>query len=73
MRRSFIRGGAQVLEQFYDRSFEGLDLEGIGIDGKHFARYVVVVCMGITTSGEEVVLGYVQTPSERPSMDCWTS
>ena len=73
VRRSFIRRGTQVLEQFYDRSFESLDLVGIGIDGKHFARYQVVVCMGLTTSGEKVVLGYVQTPSERPSMDCWTS
>ncbi len=64
VRRRFIRRGQQILQDFFERRLDKLDLVGLWIDGKHFAKYQVVVAMGLTLTGEKVVLGFAQVPSE---------
>ncbi len=64
VRRRFIQRGQQILQDFFERRLDKLDLVGLWIDGKHFAKYQVVVAMGLTLTGEKVVLGFAQVPSE---------
>ena len=64
VRRRSIKRGAQTLEAFFERRLDSLDLVGLWIDGKHFAKYQMMVVMGLTLTGEKVVLGFAQVPSE---------
>ena len=64
VRRRFIQRGQQILHDFFEHRLDKLDLVGLWIDGKHFAKYQVVVAMGLTLTGEKVVLGFAQVPSE---------
>ncbi len=42
------------------------DLVALLLDGKTFAADAMVIALGITLSGEKVLLGFVQTAYERP-------
>ena len=62
--RRFIRASARKLRELSERRLEGYDLVALLLDGKTFAEDEMVVAVGITITGEKVLLGFVQTATE---------
>ena len=62
--RRFIRASARKLRELSERRLEGSDLVVLMLDGKTFAEDEMVVAVGITITGEKVLLGFVQTATE---------
>jgi putative transposase len=62
--RRFIRASARKLQALSERRLEGYDLVAILLDGKTFAEDEMVIAVGVTITGEKVVLGFVQTATE---------
>ncbi len=62
--RRFIRASATQLQALQERRLDGYDFVALVLDGKTFAADAMVVALGITVTGEKVVLGFVQTASE---------
>lgn len=62
--RRFIRASAQQLQALQERRLDGYDFVALLLDGKTFAADEMVVALGITVTGEKVVLGFVQTATE---------
>jgi putative transposase len=62
--RRFIRASARKLQELSDRRLEGYDLVAMLLDGKTFAEDEMVVAVGVTITGEKVLLGFVQTATE---------
>ena len=55
--RQFLARTAQQTQAFLSRSLEGLDLPVILVDGTHLGDHVMLVAMGIDSSGEKRILG----------------
>jgi putative transposase len=62
--RKFIRASAKRLEEFLSRDLSGHDIVAIFIDGKFFAENELVIALGVTLTGEKVLLGFVETSTE---------
>jgi putative transposase len=62
--RRFIRASARKLRELSERHLEGYDLVALMLDGKTFAEDEMVVAVGVTITGEKVLLGFVQTATE---------
>lgn len=62
--RKFIRASAKRLEEFLNRDLSAHDIVAIFIDGKFFADNEMVIALGVTLSGEKVLLGFVETSTE---------
>ncbi|MGH7405356.1 MAG: IS256 family transposase [Candidatus Methylomirabilales bacterium] len=62
--RRFIRASAKKLQALQERRLEGYDLVALLLDGKTFAEDAMVMALGITLTGEKVLLGFVQTATE---------
>jgi transposase-like protein len=62
--RRFIRASARKLQELSERRLEGYDLVALLLDGKTFAEDEMVVAVGVTITGEKVLLGFVQTATE---------
>jgi putative transposase len=62
--RRFIRASAKQLQALQERRLDGYDLVALLLDGKTFAQDSMVVALGITLTGEKVILGFVQTATE---------
>jgi len=62
--RRFIRASARKLQELSERRLEGYDLVALLLDGKTFAEDEMVVAVGVTVTGEKVLLGFVQTATE---------
>lgn len=62
--RRFIRASARQLQTLQERRLEAYDFVALLLDGKTFATDAMVVALGITVTGEKVVLGFVQTATE---------
>lgn len=62
--RRFIRASAQQLQALQERRLAGYDLVALVLDGKTFAADSMVIALGITLTGEKVILGFVQTATE---------
>jgi putative transposase len=62
--RKFIEESSEALEAYEKRDLGKYDFVGLMIDGKYLAREQVVICMGITISGDKLLLGFIQTASE---------
>ena len=62
--RRFIRASAKQLQALQERRLENYDLVALILDGKTFAEDSMVIALGITLTGEKVVLGFVQTATE---------
>lgn len=62
--RKFIRASAKRLEEFLSRDLSQHDIVAIFIDGKFFAENELVIALGVTISGEKIVLGFVETSTE---------
>jgi transposase-like protein len=62
--RRFKRATARKLRELTERRLEGYDLVALILDGKTFAEDEMVAAVGITITGEKVLLGFVQTATE---------
>lgn len=63
--RRWIRASAKKLAELNDRSLSGYEIVAIFLDGKHFSTdHEIIVALGVTLSGEKVILGIVETSTE---------
>ena len=62
--RRFIRASARQLQVLCERRLDAYHLVALFLDGKTFAEDAMVIALGITLTGEKVVLGFVQTATE---------
>ena len=62
--RRFIRASAKKLREFTERDLSGYDIVAIFIDGKFFAESEIVIALGVTITGEKILLGFVETSTE---------
>ena len=62
--RRFKRASARKLQELSDRRLEGYDRVALMLDGKTFAEDEMVSAVGVTITGEKVLLGFVQTATE---------
>lgn len=62
--RRFIRVSATQLQQLCERRLDAYDLVALLLDGKTFAEDEMVIAIGVTLTGEKVILGFVQTATE---------
>jgi len=66
--RRFKRASARKLAELQERDLSGYDLVGLFLDGKTFGEDEMVIALGVTLSGEKVVLGFVQTATENEAV-----
>ncbi len=62
--RRFKRASARKLRDLMERRLDGYDLVALLLDGKTFAEDEMVAAVGVTITGEKVLLGFVQTATE---------
>jgi transposase-like protein len=62
--RRFIRASARKLRAFLERRLDRYDIVALLLDGKTFAEDEMVLALGVTVTGEKVLLGFVQTGTE---------
>jgi transposase-like protein len=63
--RRFIRASAKQLAALNERDLSGYDIVAMFLDGKHFSTdHEIVVALGVTMTGEKVILGMVETSTE---------
>ncbi len=62
--RRFKRASARKLAELQERDLSGYDWVGLFLDGKTFGDDAMVIALGVTLSGDKVVLGFVQTATE---------
>lgn len=66
--RRFIRASAKQLQRLCERPLDGYEFVALILDGKTFAEDSMVIALGITLTGEKVVLGFVQTATENETV-----
>ena len=66
--REFVAASAAQLQELCEKKLEGLDLVTILIDGIHLGQQVLVVALGLETSGEKHVLGLWQGATENTTV-----
>jgi transposase-like protein len=62
--RRFLRASARKLQQLFERRLESYDFVALFLDGKTFQEDEIIIALGITLSGEKVILGFVQSGTE---------
>ena len=62
--RRFIEASAEKLKEFFERRLDNYDIVSIFIDGKHFHDDEMIIALGITSKGEKVILGFIQSGTE---------
>jgi len=62
--RRFRRWSAAHLKRLMNRRLEGYDLVAVFIDGKAFSKDGLVIALGVTVTGEKVILGMEQMNAE---------
>lgn len=66
--RRFIRASARKLRAFLERRLEGYEILALVLDGKTFAADEMVIALGVTLTGEKLLLGFVQTGTENETV-----
>ena len=62
--RRFIKATAKKLKQFQERPLDDYDLVALFIDGKSFADEEIVIALGVTTDGQKIPVGFVESATE---------
>jgi putative transposase len=63
--RRFIKVSANKLRELMERDLSGYDFVALFIDGKSFAQDEMIIALGVTMSGEKVILGFIQAATEK--------
>jgi putative transposase len=66
--RRFVQVSRRHLQTLRERRLEGYDFVAVLLDGKTFAAETMVVAVGITLSGEKIVLGLVEAGTENATV-----
>jgi putative transposase len=66
--REFVAASAAQLKKLCEKKLDGLDLVAMLIDGIHLGKQVLVVALGIETSGKKHVLGLWQGATENTAV-----
>ena len=66
--RRFVQVSSRALQALRERRLEGYDFVAVLLDGKTFAAETMVVAVGITLSGDKVVLGLVEAGTENATV-----
>jgi putative transposase len=67
--RRFKYASARKLAVMNERDLSGYDIVAIFLDGKHFSTdHEIVVALGVTLTGEKVILGMVETSTENATV-----
>jgi putative transposase len=66
--RRFIRATERRLKELTDRKLSKHDFLAVFLDGKAFGDDEMVIAVGITITGEKVILGMVQTAGENATV-----
>jgi putative transposase len=66
--RNFIKASAAKLRAFQDRDLHDEDIVALFLDGKAFAKSMMVVALGVTITGEKKFLGFVETDTENQAV-----
>jgi transposase-like protein len=62
--RRFKRASMKKLQELAERDLSGYDLAAIFLDGKTFGDDEMLIALGVTMTGQKVLLGFVQTATE---------
>ncbi len=62
--KAFIRSSAKKLKEFLERDLSAHEIVAIFIEGKFFAERQIVIALGVTSEGEKILLGFVETSPE---------
>ncbi|MFQ5677195.1 MAG: transposase [bacterium] len=62
--RKFIQASAKKLKAFQDRDLKGHDIIVIFMDGKSFSENEIIIALGVTLSGQKIVLGAIESGTE---------
>jgi len=62
--RRFIRTSADKLKALMERDLSDRDFVALFIDGKGFAEDEMIIALGITITGEKVILGFIESATE---------
>lgn len=62
--RRFIRQSAKKLKALLERRLESYTFAALVLDGKTFGDAQMIIALGITRTGEKVVLGFVESGTE---------
>ena len=62
--RSFKERTQKRLEEFEQRDLSNHDFVGLFIDGKYLAGEQIMIVLGVSSQGEKIPLGFLQTHSE---------
>jgi putative transposase len=63
--RRFIKVSANKLRELIERDLSGYDFVALFMDGKSFAQDEIIIALGVTMSGEKVILGFIQAATEK--------
>jgi len=66
--RRFIRACSAKLRELMERDLSVHDIVAVFIDGKHFAENEIIIALGITVTGQKVVLGFTEASSENATV-----
>jgi putative transposase len=62
--KRFVQGTARKLKELMERDLSGYDLVAIFMDGKFFGGSDMILAVGVTITGEKVILGFVEAGTE---------
>lgn len=62
--RKFIQASAKKLKAFQDRDLSTHEIIAIFMDGKYFAENEMIIALGVTLSGDKIVLGAIESSTE---------
>jgi transposase-like protein len=62
--RKFVTSSAKQLEKLMERDLSQQDFVALFMDGKTFAEDEMIIALGVTLTGEKVIMGLVQTATE---------
>jgi transposase-like protein len=62
--RRFIRTSAKKLQTLLNRRLEKHEFVALVLDGKTFRQAQMVIALGITKSGEKIILGFIESATE---------
>lgn len=62
--RTWIRASAQKLRMLQERSLKEYDIVALILDGKAFGENEIITALGVTLSGDKVILGFIEAGTE---------
>ena len=62
--RRFVAETAKSLEEFMNRRFDDQTFIAISLDGKTLRDRQMILCLGITVTGEKFILGFIESNTE---------